>query len=61
MIALKIKKKICLIALLLGIVILIACLGNVVIPKTILTSGEIKNKPLIIIDAGHGGLTNTID
>lgn len=52
-------KKVCFIALLMFIVLGIALCGNLLEPLYEVASG-VNYKPQIILDAGHGGLFNTI-
>ena len=42
-------------------VILVALFSVLISPDSVITNGKIPIKPKIIVDAGHGGLTNTID
>lgn len=56
----KIKRKALTVTALLLCVCTISLIGNTA-KKASLTSSKVIEKPQIILDAGHGGLTNTIN
>ncbi len=53
-------KKVCFIAVLMFMVLLIALCGNLCEPLNEVSFG-VNCKPQIILDAGHAALENTID